>query len=376
MKNKLFSKAPILLAALATATTLSLTACGDDSGSNTPSAPVPTVSSSSVAGNPSGITCEALTTECYSAEQLCAMGQAQHCAAATSSNSQIPESSASQENSSAGNTPAETGCAAGETPTPVAFPQDTWNDIGDVYKNIQCNEKVIFIVRHAERDAQTSKESPLTIDGVEAAIAAGQKLAGPGEFKFVNSGFLRTFQTVYYMAIGRGQYQAPAGFADSLAAFTVVTDLEDGFVVPTDFPTDTITQITDGWFLKDKELRETYKVRDSINNVNEMYSKWIYEGMYEDVYYNLEERCTEVINNYLVKDYSVMPKYTLMGSHDQFLMPLTSWATNKAINLIFRDYELKEWRWVGFLSGLAIIINDKNEIRYAPIKGMEQGYGR
>lgn len=375
MKTKLFTKAPILLATLATA--LSLTACGDDSGSKTPAAPEenqpqqpadPSTNPSNPQPSSSSSNdahCEAETLECYTAAELCTMGMTEHC---------------TPDNPAQGTTPstpvADAGCAAGEAPSPILFPQDTWTDIGEVYKNIQCNEKVVFIVRHAERDPQTSKESPLTLDGVEAAVAAGQKLAGPGQFRFVNSGFLRTFQTVYYMAIGRGQYQAPAGFADSLAAWTVVTDMEEGFVPAADFPTDTISQITDGWFLKDKELREVYKKRDSISNVNEMYSKWIYEGMYEDVYYNLDQRCEEVLKNYIVKDYGEMPKYTLMGSHDQFLMPLTSWATKKAINLIFRDYELKEWRWVGFLSGLAIIINDKNEIRYAPIKGMEQGYGR
>lgn len=362
MMAKFFKKAPIWLAAFATAAALNFTACGDDSSSpskpaDQPSQPTdPSVDQPTNPQNPSD-----------------------------PSQPADPNSSASDPSGSTDpitppdptDTPAaEAGCAAGETPVPVQFPQDTWTDIGEVYKNIQCNEKVVFIVRHAERDVSTSKESPLAQDGVEAAIAAGQQLAGPGEFKFVNSGFLRTFQTVYYMAIGRGQYQPSPAFYDSLATWTVVTDLEEGFVPAADFPTDTITQITDGWFLKDKELREQYKVRDSISNVNEMYSKWIYEGMYEDVYYNLDERCNEVLKNYIVKDYSAMPKYTLMGSHDQFLMPLVSWATNKAMNLIFRDRTTNEWKWVGFLSGLAIIINDKNEIRYAPIKGMEQGYGR
>lgn len=367
MKTMLFKKAPILAATLVTAAALSLTACGDDSSSGTPATPTPDPgqqqpSDPTVNPGNSDEHCEALTPECgYSPSELCSMGQLQYCEGPTYP--PIPP------------TTADAGCAAGEVPVPVVFPQDSWNDIGDVYKNIQCNEKVVFIVRHAERDPSTSKDSPLTLEGIEAALAAGQKLAGPGEFKFVNSGFLRTYQTVYYMAIGRGQYQVDAAFQDSLVNNALLPDPEF-FQVRADFPVDTITQITDGWFLKDKDLREEYKVRDSISNVNEMYSKWIYEGKYEDVYYNLDERCNDVIKNYLIKDYSAMPKYTLMGSHDQFLMPLTSWATNKAINLIFRDYELKEWRWVGFLSGLAIIINDKNEIRYAPIKGMDNGYGR
>lgn len=378
MKTKLFKKAPMLAAAFVTAVALNITACGDDSGSKTPAAPVedpsqqpvdPSTNPSnpqSTSSNSNDAHCEALTPACgYTPEQLCSMGIAEYFTA----------NPGSSDSSTPTNPVVETGCAAGEAPSPVLFPQDTWTDIGEVYKNIQCNEKVVFIVRHAERDPSTSKDSPLTLEGIEAALAAGQKLAGPGEFKFVNSGFLRTYQTVYYIAIGRGQYAVDAAFQDSLANNALLPDPEF-FQVRADFPVDTITQITDGWFLKDKELREVYKERDSISNVNEMYSKWIYEGMYEDVYYNLDERCNEVLKNYIVNDYSAMPKYTLMGSHDQFLMPLTSWATKKAINLIFRDRVLNQWRWVGFLSGLAIIINDKNEIRYAPIKGMEEGYGR
>lgn len=379
MKTKLFKKAPMLAAAFVTAVALNITACGDDSGSKTPAAPEenqpqqpadPSTNPSnpqSTSSSSNDAHCEAETPACgYTPEQLCTMGQVQYCAGSQDSSTQQPTELYTM------NTP----CEAGVVPVPVEFPQDSFVDIGEVYKNIQCNEKVVFIVRHAQRDDQTGKESPLTHDGLEAAVAAGQKLVGPEKFRFVNSGFLRTFQTVYYMAIGRGQYQPSPAFFDSLAAWKVVPELENGFVPAADFPVDTITQITDGWFLKDKNLRDQYAKRDSISNVNEMYSKWIYEGLYEDVYYNLDERCEEVLKKYLVKDYGEMPKYTLMGSHDQFLMPLISWATDKKINLIFRDRVLNQWRWVGFLSGLAIIINDKNEIRYAPIKGMEQGYGR
>ncbi len=371
MKAKLFSKSTIFSAAFVTTTALIITACGNDSNPQTSTENnSPISSSSSVQPLSSGIVieaCDSLSLECgYTEAELCAVGITQYCNDTQDPNAQQPSVDYTM----------DTPCATGVTPTPVEFPQDTWTDIGEVYKNIQCNEKVVFIVRHAQRSDQTGIESPLTHDGLEAAVEAGKQLIGPEKFRFVNSGFLRTFQTVYYMAIGRGQYQPSPAFYDSLATWKVISDLEEGFVPAADFPTDTITQITDGWFLKDKDLRDQYAKRDSISNVNEMYSKWIYEGLYEDVYYNLDERCNEILKSHLVKEYSKMPKFTLMGSHDQFLMPLISWATDKKINLIFRDRVNNKWKWVGFLSGLAIIINDKNEIRYAPIKGMDEGYGR
>jgi broad specificity phosphatase PhoE len=213
--------------------------------------------------------------------------------------------------------PVVVACAEGEVPTPVDFPQNEFTDIGDVYKNIQCNEKVVFMIRHGERSRNYSgKEAPLTDDGIEEAIAMGAKLTGPGEFKFIHTGFVRTYQTALYAAVGRGQAQV----------------LEDGTAV--NFVADTVTQLTDGWFMKDKEKRDEYQAADStLKNVNVMYAYWAYEGLYTDVFYDLEERSKELLNTYVLKDVASLPKYTLIASHDQLLMPLLVYLTNKQIDL-------------------------------------------
>ena len=239
----------------------------------------------------------------------------------------------------------------GIIPQPVAFPQNEFTDIGEVYKDIQCNEKVVFMIRHGERSRNFSgKESPLTDDGIEEAIAMGAKLIGPGEFKFIHTGFVRTYQTALYAAIGRGQVHQEE-----------------------DFVADTVTQLTDGWFLKDKEKRDAYQAADStLKNVNVMYAAWAYDGLYSDVFYDLEERSQELLNTYVLKDVANLPKYTLIASHDQLLMPLLVYLTQKQIDLKLHS-PTPPRNWLTFLAGVAIIVNDKNEVRYAPIKGGATG---
>lgn len=241
----------------------------------------------------------------------------------------------------------------GILPQPIAFPMNEFADVGEVYRNIQCNEKVVFLVRHGEREAGIGSESPLTEDGALEAQEMGAKLVGPTEFKFIHSGFVRTYQTALNIAIGRGQSQM----------------LPDSSVV--NFAADTIKQLADGWYLKDKELRDTVMKRDSIKNVNVIYAAWVYEGQYADVFYDLEERSMELLNTYVIKDYAAMPKYTVIASHDQVLMPLTVFATQKQIDL--KLHEPTSRKWLSYLAGVAVIINDKNEVRYVPIKGGSSG---
>jgi broad specificity phosphatase PhoE len=239
----------------------------------------------------------------------------------------------------------------GIVPQPVTYPQDEFTDVGDVYKATQCNEKVVFVVRHGEREAGIGSESPLTEDGVIGAQEMGAKLAGPEKFAYVHSGFVRTYQTVLNVAIGRGDAQM----------------LPDSTIL--NFQADTITQLADGWFMKDKEKRDFYVERDTIKNINVMYTKWVYDGEYADVFYDLAERSEELIHTYLVKDYAQMPKFTVVASHDQVLMPLAAYATDKKIDIILH----RTYKWLDYLAGVAIIINDKNEIRFAAIKGGETG---
>lgn len=329
MKSRLFSS--IVLATVTLATTLAVIACGSDDPIN----------------SPNNDSC--LEAKCESVP----ISSSAMVPVVTSSEASVPASSASVED------PA-TDCVA----TPVEYPLNDFVDVGEIYKNTQCNEKVVFILRHGKREGYTGSLSALQEDGFESAQEAGAKMAGPEKFKYIFSGMVRTYQTAAGIAMGRGEVSCTSDYLEA-------EDGIDHFAVdcPT-FQADTLTQLKDGWFLKDKEIRDAYVARDSINNVNTMYTAWVYDGKYEDAFYDLDERSKEFLA-LLVKDYKDMPKFTVVASHDQVLMPLTAWATQKQIDLKLHDPTSR--KWLNFLAGVAIIINDKNKVRYVAAKGMDSG---
>ena len=351
--QEFFMKKPFLLAAL-TAVAI-FTACSESSSSNSPVEPT-TIGTDSTQVNPQQpdqpaivpgdsvpATDPAIITEPVVNPET----------GDTTTTVVTPPTDTTQPTDTSVTQPVSSDPCEGILPQPIAFPMNEFNDVGEVYKNIQCNEKVVFLVRHGEREAGIGSESPLTEDGAIEAQEMGAKLVGPTEFKFIHSGFVRTYQTALNIAIGRGQSQM----------------LPDSSVV--NFAADTIKQLADGWYMKDKDLRDTVMKRDSIKNVNVIYAAWVYDGTYADVFYDLEERSNELLNTYVIKDYAAMPKYTVIASHDQVLMPLTTWATQKQIDL--KLHEPTSRKWLSYLAGLAVIINDKNEVRYVPIKGGSSG---
>lgn len=212
-------------------------------------------------------------------------------------------------------------------------------DIGNAFRTVAPDEKVVFVLRHAEREMETEKETPLTSDGVMQAQSVGQKLISADEFVFAHTDYVRTEETAHNIALGRGQAS---------------------------FVHDTVAALTSGWFIKDAELRDSYIKKDT--NTNVIVSLWAYDGMFADAFYDLEKRSLEVINTYLIKDYAEMPKVKVVISHDEFLVPLVAWATNKTATIYPR--KRGHW-WINYLAGLAIIVNSKNEIRYIGVKGLE-----
>lgn len=334
-------KNPILYVALTALAVFS--ACSESSSSSTPVEPTQDATvNSSASSEPIPPDTATTPQDTTSTQDVPGISSASQDSPATSSETNIANPMANTN-----------GCPEGFVATPVEFPLNDFIDVGEVYKNIQCNEKVVFIVRHAEREAGIGSESPLTEDGKLEAQAMGAKLVGPEPFSFVHSGFLRTYQTALNISIGRGQAQI----------------LPDSTVL--NFEDDTIPELADGWFLKDKVARDSVMEADSIKNVNILYSMWAYEGAHPEIFYDLTERSEELIHSYLVKDYAQMPKYTVVASHDQVLMPLAVYATNKQIDLKLHDPNSRNW--LNYIAGVAIIINDKNELRYVAVKGGEDG---
>ena len=243
--------------------------------------------------------------------------------------------------------------------TPVAtIPIDSIGlaDIADVFKTVRCNEKAVFVIRHGERDdGQTGKETPLTYwegepdsvkgqpsDGVRQAIAVGKKLVSADEFTYTHTKYLRTEQTCFYINQGRGQAS---------------------------FPHDSADYYSISWFKKDKERYSFYE--DSTTNVRLVIAGWAYDNLYADAFYDLKEKATEIVKTHIAPDYASMNKFRVICSHDDFILPLSVFASNGTVNYRFHDPASRHWPY--FLTGVAVIIDNKNQIRYVPFRGLGIG---
>ena len=257
--------------------------------------------------------------------------------------------------SSAEGAPLDPNCV--ETPVAtIAVDSIGLADIADVFKTVRCNEKAVFVIRHGERDdAQTGKETPLTYwenepdsvkgqpsDGVRQAIAVGKKLVSADEFTYTHTKYLRTEQTCFYINQGRGQATFPH---DSSEIYSI------------------------SWFKKDKERYNYYD--DSTKNVRLVISGWAYDNMYADAFYDLKEKSEEIVKTHIAPDYASMNKFRVICSHDDFILPLSVFASEGKVNYRFHDPESRHWPY--FLSGVAVIIDNKNQIRYVPFKGLGIG---
>ena len=267
-----------------------------------------------------------------------------------SANPAIPgiESSASVDgvplSSDAGSDPVDP--AGPFVPEELVYDSIGFADIANAFHTVAPDEKVVFVLRHAERESGVGRETPLTENGILQAQSVGQKLVSADEFVYAHTAYVRTKETACNIALGRGQVQV----------------CDDSFV------SDTISELTGGWFIKDEDLRDSYvSSTGKDTNTSVIVSLWAYDGQFADAFYDLEERSREVINTYLIKDYAEMPKAKVIISHDEFVVPLIAWATNKTASI---RYKRGRW-WVNYLTGLAIIVNSKNEVRYIGIKGLE-----
>lgn len=327
-----------------------LAACGDDSATS----PIGTAISQS---SSSQVQQEQLSSS--STDQLPASSADVNSSSATAP---VIESSSSVEVpptlSSSSGTAAETDPTCVETPVAtIALDSIGLADIADVFKSVRCNEKAVFIIRHGERDDNDhTKLSPLTYweneksdsiggqptDGVRQAIAVGKKLISADEFTYTHTKYLRTEQTCFYIAQGRGQ---------------------------TTFPHDSSEIYSISWYKKDKERYSYYE--DSTTNVRLVIAGWAYDNLYADAFYDLKEKTEEIVKTHIAPGYASMNKYRVICSHDDFILPLSVYASNGTVNYRFHDPASRHWPY--FLTGVAVIIDNKDQIRYVPFRGLGIG---
>lgn len=310
---------------------------------------------------------------CGTLALACFMGCSDDSSSPSKASAEVPTSSAvptsSVEPASSGSvpeTPVVTESSSATAPvTPVASADfattlagaapdaDGFYDIGDVYKAAPATSKIAFVIRHSKREKNNlGQESTLTPIGIEMAQAAGAKLAGGDEtFYYTSTDFVRTKETCRNIAIGRGEAEPEIHVWDGINGgyfLTVPTDTLDALMSKRGGSSRYIAQ----WAYGDP-MSNNYVAQHSVG-----------------YFYDLFERGKQFIDEVVVANMPNWKRVSILATHDLLVLPLIVYVSNRTIDLKIYD----SGKWVNYLSGIAVIIDESGALTVLPIRGADTGY--
>ncbi len=319
MRKALFALSAFSLAAL-------LTGC-DDSSTSVPDTPDPT--SSETIGTISSGSEEVLSS---AAEEI-------------TSSASVEISSASVESS-----------ASVSVPLAVVPDEDGFYDIADIYKAAPATSKIVFVIRHAEREDDLGQLSNLTEDGSAQARALGAKLVSEESFYYGSTDFVRTRATANCIAEGRGE----------VATVDTLDEILDGnyFVsVPSD-SFDAYTKKHGGsWtFVSRWAYNDTVSANPAVTESLKL--------AYATYFYDLFERGNQFVTENIVANVPNWSRVSFLVTHDVLVAPLIIYVSNREVDLQF----FASRRWANYLSGIAVVIDEAGDVLLYPVRGAETGY--
>ena len=222
--------------------------------------------------------------------------------------------------------------------------------LDSVVQILAPDEKLIVILRHAEREDEITLTTPLTDLGKQQSFDVGQDLKGRTDVYFAGSQYIRTHQT--YNNIAKGMELG----SDTLG--------------------DTIPELNEGWFTKDMMSYYMTLMREN-DDGRGVITKWAAEGGYADVFYDLAPRSSELLEDHLIPALEMSGK--LIGifiSHDVMITPLLAYISERRINMKYYLAVKGLWNgdnWLNYLAGIAVILKpDGSKVFYA-VRGLESG---
>ncbi len=323
---------------VALALTTVLAGCGDDSSSS-PSAPAQTPTSSSGAQLP-----DAGTNPANSSGSLPDAGT-----------DPVSSSDAVDPASSAIAPPANGSFTFATTPETLALApdEDGFYDMGDVYKAVPQTSKIAFVIRHSKREKKNyGTESQLTPIGIQMAQTLGTKLVSEESFYYSSTDFLRTRETCKNIAIGRGE-----GDVD-----VVTWDGIDGGYFLT-VPSDTLDAL-----VSDRGGNPKYIAQYAYGVP---YTNKAVAAIIPTYFYDLFERGNQFVNEVIVANMPNWKRVSILVSHDMLVEPLIVFVSNRTIDL---KYYQSPFRWVNYLSGIAVIVDEAGAVTALPVRGDSVGW--
>jgi broad specificity phosphatase PhoE len=325
---------------LALALTAVLAGCGDDSSSS-PSSPAQNPTSSSGAQLP-----DAGTTPTNSSGSLPDAGTNP----ASSPDAVNPTSSTIDSPENGSFTFATTPGALALAPD-----EDGFYDMGDVYKAVPQTSKIAFVIRHSKREKNNlGTESQLTPIGIQMAQTLGTKLVGEESFYYASTDFIRTRETCKNIAVGRGE-----------ADVEVVTwdGIDGGYFLTV--PTDTLDALVSSRGGNQKYIAQ-YAYGAPFTNA-------AVAAVIPGYFYDLFERGNQFVNEVIVANMSGWKRVSILVSHDMLVEPLIAFVSNRTIDLKFYQ---TPFRWVNYLSGIAVIVDEAGAVTALPVRGDSVGWMR
>jgi len=327
--------------------------CGDDSSSAIPVAPNPGVaSSSSVQQNQPVDNPLSSSVSVPSATSSVAVPAS----SATVPGPDTPASSsdAATPASSAGTTPVNNGTFTfATTPGTLALTPDAdgFYDIGDVYKAVPKTSKIAFVIRHSKREKNNlGTESSLTPIGIQMAQTLGAKLVSDESFYYASTNFLRTRATCENIAAGRGE-----------TAEVVTWDGINGSYFLT-VPSDTLDALVSKRGGNPKYIAMYSYGADYPAAIAPVISTYFYDFF---------PRGNQFLSEVIVANMPNWKRVSFLASHDMLVEPLVAFVSNRTINL--KVYETP-YRWVNYLSGIAVIVDEAGAVTALPVRGDEVGW--
>jgi len=286
------------------------------------------------------------------------------------SSSSIESSSSSESSSSAASSSSVESSSSVDACAVIRATKDDFVPIEDVLPCVKSNEKIIYVVRHSDRNDGNNYGSYLNNLGIEHAKALGQRLQGTPDFFFMSTGTKRTGQTAYLVGKGKGQTgldSAAMVGANASSTYYEKTYHDGGYWRP-----------GRTW---NKEPCNAGTDKDGVGKYYDEHGVYTYYTYYPDRctdnFASLTDRINEFLNNYA--SYDKMHNITFSVSHDQFVIVFLIYFTNKAINMAFHessvvwDAALPHNEWTNFLSGFAFIVDENNNRTFIPVKGLDSG---
>ena len=214
----------------------------------------------------------------------------------------------------------------------------------DFFKGILPDERVFFLVRHAERDhikptdADYGAHVGLTERGREQALSLGQCISADGDMVFYSSPVGRCVETAQFIAKGRGLENAHVEPLESLGNFFVQDYDEFTKVLRAGF----YEGICE-WLQNEREGKPRKEI---------------------EAFCPLASRSEEMLAMMLEKG---SERFNIFATHDAWSVPCLAH---------FCGMSFTPQRWMNFLTGMAVVTDESGKVvrRIVPVTGLETGW--